>query len=107
MPVGPSYVELASPWRLISSGSDALAETGTGRVCGVSASSAPIVITSSDSYLRASSTIVSENARQRMFGSVPSTIRRSCDGDANTSVTGHSSRRTSPSTSCTVGRVCW
>src|SRR3954463_1329358 len=41
MPVGPSYVDCSSLSRSVSSGSVAVPVTGTGRVCGVSASSAP------------------------------------------------------------------
>ena len=47
MPVGPSYVDCSSLSRSTRSGSVAVPVTGIGRVCGVSASSAPRVTTSS------------------------------------------------------------
>ena len=51
MPVGPSYVDCSSLSRSTSSGSVAVPVTGIGRVCGVSASSAPRVTTSSAAEL--------------------------------------------------------
>ena len=50
---------------------------GTGSVCETSAISAPIVTTISTPRVSAAEAIVSENVRQRRFGSVPSRRTRS------------------------------
>ena len=42
-----------------------------------------------------------------MFGSGPTTITMSCGSAARNSVSGHSTLRTCPSSSVTLGRVCW
>ena len=53
----------------------------------------------------------SQNARQRMFGSMPctSTTSKSAPGGRQyeSRVVGHSIRRVTPSTSDTVGRLTW
>jgi hypothetical protein len=71
--------------------------TGTGRVCGLSASSAPSVTTSSTSRAAATASTSSQKPRQRMFGSCPrtSTTSRSLPGGLQTAkrVVGQVSRR--------------
>ena len=85
MPVGPSQVDCSSLSRSTRSGSVAVPETGIGRVCGVSASSAPSVTTiapPSSSHAESSS---AQNWRHRMLGSMPrisTTSRSSSGGDA-------------------------
>ena len=54
-------------------------DTGTGRVCGASASSAPSRMISSTPRLCRPCTSSSLNARQRMFGSMPCTRTTSRD----------------------------
>ena len=89
--------------------SEVVPVTGTGRVCGESASSAPsvtIVSTpSSWAYARRSA----QKPRQRMFGSIPCTRTRSraVPGVRTTDkrVVGHSILRVTPSGSVTIGRV--
>ena len=71
MPVGPSYVDCSSLSRSTRSGSVAVPVTGIGRVCGVSASSAPRVITSSPPRSSQAASSSAQNCRQRMFGSMP------------------------------------
>ena len=71
MPVGPSYVDSSSLSRSTSSGSVAVPVTGTGRVCGVSASSAPRVTTIWPPRSSAAASSSAQNCRQRMFGSMP------------------------------------
>ena len=85
--------------------------TGTGRVWGVSASSAPrvtTVVTPRSSIWSSSS---AQNLRHRMFGSMPcmSTTSRVAPGGRHTDsrVVGHSTRRVTPSTIRTVGLVTW
>ena len=75
--------------------------TGTGRVCGVSASSAPRVATRSISSAWAPSMSSSQKPRQRMLGSSPRSTTRSrlASGSRATlrRVVGHSMRRAPPS----------
>jgi hypothetical protein len=85
--------------------------TGVGRVCGVSVSSAPSVmtfVTPSRSTYPSSSV---QNARHRRFGSIPltSTTCRSVPGICATDsrVVCHSMRRVTPSASFACGRVTW
>ena len=91
--------------------SEEAAVTGTGRVCGASASSAPsstAVSTPSSSMIP---TMSWQKDRQRMFGSMPwiSTTSRSEPGSlaSDIRVVGQLMRRVLPSTSSTVGRVTW
>ncbi len=83
--------------------------TWMGRVCGVSDSSAPSVITVRTSSVRTTSRISSQNARQRMFGSMPRTRTRSNSAPGGRHhemrVVGQVMRRDTPSTSDTVGRL--
>ena len=69
MPTGPEYVDGCSDRRSDSVGSDDEPLTGTGRVCGVSASNAPNVTSSVTPARRARPTTVEQNARHLMFGS--------------------------------------
>ena len=71
MPVGPSYVDCSSLSRSTRSGSVAVPVTGIGRVCGVSASSAPRVTTSSPPRSSQAASSSAQNWRQRMLGSMP------------------------------------
>ena len=111
MPVGPSYVDCSSLSRSTRSGSVAVPVTGTGRVCGVSASSAPRVTTSpppSSSHAASSS---AQNCRHRMLGSMPriSTTSRSRSGGEATAiwVDGQVMRRCPISSLPTIGRLTW
>ena len=85
--------------------------TGVGRVCGVSASSAPRATTVCTSSSCRSAISSSQNPRQRMFGSMPRmrTTSRSLPGGRATEmrVVGHSIRRLTPPISDTVGRLTW
>ena len=84
--------------------------TGTGRVCGVSASSAPRVTTISTPSSRATPSSSWQNARQRMVGSMPctSTTSRVASGMRATEirVVGQVIVRT-PSSMTTSGRLTW
>src|ERR1700761_1916466 len=71
MPVGPSYRVSCSPKRCADSGEYAAPDTGTGRVCGVSASSAPRITTVSTLSLSATASSSAQKVRQRIFGSTP------------------------------------
>ena len=109
MPVGPSYVDCSSLSRSTRSGSVAVPVTGIGRVCGVSASRAPRVITSSPPRSSQAARISAQNCRQRMFGSMPRTritSRSRSGGEAIAScVLGQVIRRCPSSSSPTSGPV--
>jgi hypothetical protein len=111
MPVGPSYRDRSRPSASIVSGSEAVPLTGTGRVCGLSASSAPSVMTSSTSSWAAIVTSSSQKPRQRMFGSRPAHEHHVAVGvgqrQTETRVVGQVIRRVAPSTSETCGRLTW
>ena len=78
MPVGPSYVDGAeSQFASSAPGRRSMTETGTGRVCGVSASSAPSRCTRVALAERSAEAISVLNWRQRRFGSMPCTRIRS------------------------------
>ena len=85
--------------------------TGTGRVCGVSASSAPSVTTSVTPASRASPSTVEQKCFQRKFGSGAlnsSTSRSDERGRACHRVgVGQCSTRAPSSSGCTMGRVTW
>ena len=84
---------------------------GTGRVCGESLSSAPSRTASSTPSSRQTPTISSQNARQRMLGSMPrsSTTSRSMPGGRATDslVVGQVMDLVRPSPISTMGRVTW
>ena len=82
MPVGPSYVDCSSLSRSSRSSSVAVPLTWIGRVCGVSASSAPRVSTSSTPSVSIAASTSAVNCRQRMLGSMPrsSTTSRCAPG---------------------------
>ena len=85
--------------------------TGTGRVCGESASSAPSSTTiSARSSVKAPTSSV-QNRRQRMFGSIPwtRTTSRSTAFFAGVSsrVVGQTRLRVAPSVTSVTGRVTW
>ena len=83
----------------------------TGRVCGMSASSAPSETTSSTPSSRAAAITVAEKPFQRRFGSAPdrnTTSRPAPSGEAlSITSSGHSISRVRPSLIRTVGRVTW
>jgi hypothetical protein len=85
--------------------------TGIGRVCGVSASSAPSVTTSSAPSSSAAASSSAQNCRQRMFGSMPRsriTSRSDPGGEATDSwVEGQVIRRFPCSSLPTIGRFIW
>ena len=85
--------------------------TGIGRVWGVSASSAPRVITSSPPRSSQAARSSAQNWRQRMFGSMPRTritSRSRSGGDATAIwVLGQVIRRWPSSSEPTVGRFTW
>lgn len=94
-----------------SAASEVTPLTGTGRLCGVSPSSAPRMTTSStpSSCAKPSSSLQYE--RQRMLGSIPRTRTRSrglgsVTRTTESRVVGQVIRRTPPS-SQTVGRLTW
>ena len=109
MPVGPSYVDCSSLSRSTSSGSVAVPVTGIGRVCGVSASSAPSVTTSSPPRSSHAASSSAQNWRQRMLGSMPRTriTSRSRSGGEATAiwVLGQVIRRCPCSSLPTIGPV--
>lgn len=90
--------------------SDAAPVTGTGRVWGASASSAP-----SSTTLRISSSSISptssrQNDRHRMLGSIPCSSTTSLPFGSrahDTRVVGQVMPRVSPSVISTMGRVTW
>ncbi len=92
-------------------GSEAAAETGTGRVCGASASSAPSSTTSSTFSSANEATSSSLNARQRMLGSMPCTSTMSRPNPSGLAtenrVVGQTRRSVRPSDISTTGRVTW
>ena len=93
------------------SGSEVTPLTGTGRVCGVSPSSAPRTTTISTPSSWAKPRISLQNERQRMLGSMPRTSTRSRGLSPPTRTTdsrvvGQVILRTPPS-SHTVGRLTW
>ena len=73
MPVGPSYVDGSRPSSAPSAASDVAPVTGTGRVCGMSESSAPRVTTVDTSSSAASPRISRTNCCHFMLGSMPCT----------------------------------
>ena len=89
----------------------AVPETGTGRVCGVSASSAPRVTTSSAPSSSEAASSSAQNCRQRMFGSMPrsSMTSRNAPGGEQTDscVEGQVMRRMPSSVLPTEGRFTW
>ena len=93
------------------SGSLAVPETGIGRVCGVSASSAPRVTTSSAPSSSEAASSSAQNCRQRMFGSMPRSriTSRSAPGGEQTDswVEGQVIRRIPSSPVPTSGRFTW
>ncbi len=93
------------------SGSVAVPETGIGRVCGVSASSAPRVTTSSAPSSSEAASSSAQNCRQRMLGSIPRsrmTSRVAPGGEQTEScVEGQVIRRMPSSVLPTVGRLTW
>ncbi len=95
----------------MAAGSEAEPETGTGRVCGLSASSAPRVTTSSTCNDSAAASSSSQKPRHRMLGSRPrsSTTSLSAPGglQIDRRVVGQEIRRVTPSTNETIGRVTW
>ncbi|CAM5477617.1 hypothetical protein SVIOM74S_02625 [Streptomyces violarus] len=111
MPVGPSYLVSSRSIRPARSGSDVVPLIGTGRVCGVSPSSAPRTTTGStpSSWAKPSSSL--QNDRHRIDGSIPRTSTRSRGLSPPTRTTdnlvvGHVILRTPPSSN-TVGRFTW
>ena len=85
--------------------------TGTGRVCGVSPSSAPRITTISTPSSWAKPRISLQNERQRMDGSMPRTSTRSrglspVTRTTDSRVVGQVILRTPPSIH-TVGRLTW
>ena len=111
MPVGPWY-EVGST-RI--SDADAVSYdvpvTGVGRVCGVSVSSAPNVMTFVTPRRSTWPSSSRQNAFQRRFGSIPltSTTCRSVPGSCATDsrVVCQSMRRVTPPVRRTCGRVTW
>ena len=85
--------------------------TCTGRVCGMSASSAPSDTTSSTPSSCAAAMTVAEKPFQCRFGSAPerNTTSRAAPpaGALATTSSGHSISRVRPSLIRTVGRVTW
>ncbi|KYG52812.1 hypothetical protein AWI43_26940 [Streptomyces sp. WAC04657] len=111
MPVGPSYRVSSRSIVRARSGSEVTPLTGTGRVCGVSPSSAPRITTIStpSSCAKASSSLQKE--RQRIEGSIPRTRTRSRGLSPPTRTTeslvvGQVIFRT-PLSRKTVGRFTW
>ena len=111
MPVGPSYVDCSSLSRSTSSGSVAVPETGIGRVCGVSASSAPRVTTSRPPRSSQAASSSAQNSRHFMFGSMPRSrmmSRSRSGGEAIASwVPGQVIRRCPAGSVPTIGRLTW
>ena len=90
--------------------------TGTGRVCGESASSAPGRMTISAPRLVKPLTRSLQNPRQRMFGSMPRTRMMSAArcgpslgglAPRERLVVGQTSRRVLPSLTSSTGRLTW
>ncbi len=115
MPVGPSYRVSSRSIVRARSGSEVTPLTGTGRVCGVSPSSAPSTTSISTPNSWAKPRISLQNERQRMLGSMPRTSTRSrglplpfasAIRTTDSRVVGHVILRTPPS-SQTVGRLTW
>ncbi len=110
IPVGPSYVESSSPCRSPRSGSRVVTETGTGRVCGVSASNAPRQNTCWAPLERSAEVSRLPNWRQRMFGSSPWTSTRSRPPGSwavRISVVGQVIARSPSGPVPTMGRLTW
>ena len=111
MPVGPSYVDCSSLSRSSRSSSVAVPLTWIGLVCGVSASSAPRVSTSSTPSVSIAASTSAVNWRHRMLGSMPrsSTTSRGAPGGRATriSVRGHVIRRMPLASVPTSGRLTW
>ncbi len=85
--------------------------TGTGRVCGESASSAPSSTTSSISSAEKAVTSSEQKPRQRMLGSMPRRSSRSrsvisCLA-ASSRVVGQTRRSVRPSATSVTGLVTW
>lgn len=111
MPVGPSYLVSSRSMVRARSGSDVTPLTGTGRVCGVSPSSAPSTTTISTPSSWANPRISLQNERQRIDGSMPRTRTRSRGlsppiRTTESLVVGQVILRTPPSRK-TVGRLTW
>src|SRR5690606_34056310 len=78
MPEGPSYSEASTPSSACTPGSSLVTWQGTGRVCGTSASRAPMLTTLLTPHCWATSRISSQKSSQRKEGSMPwtsSTVR--------------------------------
>ncbi len=111
IPVGPSYLLSSRSSVVARSPSEVTPLTGTGRVCGVSPSSAPRITTISTPSSCAKPSSSWQNERQRMLGSIPriSTMSRvfgSVTRTTDSRVVGQVIRRT-PSSIHTVGRLTW
>ncbi len=111
IPVGPSYCDVSRPSASATASSVAVPVTGIGRVCGVSASSAPSVTTISTPSSSAKASSSWQKDFQRMLGSMPwtSTTSRCCSGSRATvtRVVGHSSSRAPEAPKAIVGRLTW
>ncbi len=111
IPVGPLYSTGSTCRSAASSGSEAAAATGTGRVCGESASSAPSSTTVCTPRSVKDCTSSAAKPRQRMLGSMPctrTTSRPMSSGVATDSrVVGQTSRSVRPSDTSITGRVTW
>ena len=110
MPVGPSYREVSRPYARAESASYAEPVTGVGRVCGVSASSAPE--RDDDRHVELGEDrdqLVAERRATACSARCPRirTTSRSLPGGRATEirVVGHSIRRLTPPISDTVGPV--
>lgn len=111
IPVGPSYFVSSRSIVRARSASDVTPLTGTGRVCGVSPSSAPRMTTISTPSSCAKARISLQNERQRIEGSIPRTSTRSRGfappiRTTESRVVGQVILRT-PFSSHTVGRLTW
>ena len=108
MPVGPSYMLRTAPYRSRTTGSALDNPTGSGRVCGASASRAPRHTSRVASAESAKASSSAQKPRQRIDGSMPSTRITSwsrSSGEATSRVVlGHVIRR-APSTVLMRGRL--
>ncbi len=87
-------------------GAEAVARTGTGRVCATAAGIAPRLTHSTTPSLTASSMIASPSSRQRKSGSGPDSTNVSLvpRGTCRTAIWGHVSRVRVPSITSSTGR---
>ena len=98
------------PYASIRPGSRVVVVTGTGRVCGVSASSAPSTNTREGFAERRAEVIRPPNWRQRRLGSMPSTRIRSrppASCAVLIRVVGQVISRSPSALSATSGRLTW